>query len=338
MKPFFVVVLIASVLVLMCTKSTEPDNSAPYEPSSPTPANGATDQPLQVVLQWNGGDPDSDPVHYDVYFGSSSPPPLVSSNQTGRNYAPNALDYNTAYYWRIVAEDDHDHSTEGSTWNFTTGNTPATPSNVSIRSDTEGDGIVISWDAMTNIDSFTLVMPDSSVLALNANDTTYADDTPLQTGDYSLYAVHGTEPSFPATVSSSPVSSASDVTVYTQDGPGGFGWDTDSGEGEAYFLDGGNTSVVDFYLAEDTLMMYLRSGDLPPYNGNKSTDILNMGGASFFLAPSAGYFNEEAVVASDYYAMRVEGDYYAKVCVVSSDSLSVTFGWWFQIIPSLRIF
>ncbi len=338
MKKSVFIILIFAILALNCTKSTEPDNSAPYEPGSPSPSNSATDQPLSVVLQWSGGDPDSDPVRYDVYFGANSSPPLVSSNQTGRNYTPNTLDYNTPYYWRIVAEDDHDHSTEGSTWSFTTGDTPLTPTNITIEADTEGDGVVMSWDAMSNIDSFALVMPDSVVVGVNANDTMYADDTPSQTGTYTLYAVFGTTVSSPATVSSSPFASISDVTLYTIDGPGGYGWDTVSGEGAAYFLDGGQMSVVDFYLAEDTLMLYLRSCDQPPYNGNKSTDMQDMGMTSFFIAPLAGYSSEEPVVAGDYYAMRVEGDYYAKVFVVSSDSTTMTFGYWFQTMQSLRLF
>jgi hypothetical protein len=337
MKPFIVVMLICSAFALTCTKSTEPDNSAPYEPGSPSPAQGATDQPLQVVLQWSGGDPDSDPVHYDVYFGASSPPPLVSSNQTGRNYTPNVLDYTTQYYWRIVAEDDHDHSTESNTWHFTTGETPPTPTSVSIRADGEGDGVVIRWDAMSNIDGFSLETPDSTV-TLNGDDTTYTDDAPSQTGTYTLYSMHGTTMSSPATVTSTPISSPSDVTVYTMDGPGGYGWDINTGEGEAYFLDGGHTSVVDFYLAEDTVTIYLRSCDQPPYNGDKTTDILDTGTTSFFIAPSAGYGTDAPVVTGDYYAMRVQGGYYAKVFMTSSDSTSATFNCWFQVVQSLRIF
>jgi hypothetical protein len=341
MKVLVVAILIFAAMSLMCTKSTEPDNTAPSEPGTPTPANGAADQPLIVVLSWTGGDPDGDPLRFDVYFGVNSSPPLVSSDQAGRNYAPDTLDYNTQYYWRVVAKDDHDHETEGAPWSFTTGNTPLPPVNISIQSDSEGDGVIIGWDKTANIDSLLLVLPDSTVVALNADDTTYADDAPAQTGMYTLYAVHGGNLSSPATATSAPFASTSDVLLYrTQDGPGGYGWYVESGEGEAYYLDGANTSMVDFYFAEDTLtlMWYLRSGDQPPYNGDKSTDILDMGTTSFFTAPLGGYGSEELVVVGDYYAMHVEGDYYAKVYVVSTDSLTMTFRYWFQILQSLRIF
>lgn len=339
MKRLVVIILTLSVFVLMCTKSTEPENSPPHEPGNPVPANGATNQPLSAVLQWSGGDPDSDPVQYDVYFGTNASPPLVSSNQYGRNYIPDLLDYNTQYFWKIVAEDDHDHVTEGSTWNFTTGNTPPAPVNLTMQADGEGDGVVLAWEVVGTIDSLRLVLPDSvAVVTLNVSDTLYLDDTPSQTGDYNLYAVYSDNLSAPATVRSAAVGSASDVMLYLRDGPGGYGWDTASGEGEVYFLDGGHTSVTDFYFTEDTLMRYLRSCDQPPYNGNKRTDILDMGTTSFFTAPLAGYGTEAMVVDGNYFAMHVQDDYYAKVFVVSSDSTTMTFRCWFQTVQSLRIF
>jgi len=95
-------------------------NNPPYVPGEPFPPNGATDVDLGIDLSWIGGDPDGDPVTYDVYFNSSSPPSQVVWNQTGVTYDPGILDYETTYYWRIVAWDNHDVSTEGPIWSFTT--------------------------------------------------------------------------------------------------------------------------------------------------------------------------------------------------------------------------
>jgi hypothetical protein len=209
---------------------------------------------------------------------------------------------------------------------------------LSLQADGEGDGVVLTWNTIGNIDSLLLVLTDSSVITLNADDSTYTDDTPVQTGNYSLYSVYASNVSSAAAASSDPVASTSDVILYLFDGPGGYGWDPASGEGEAYFLDGGHMSVVDFYVAEDTLMQYLRSGDQPPYNGNKTTEILDMGATSFFTAPSGGYGYEATVTDGNYLAMHVQDDYYAKVFLVSSDSASVTIRGWFQTIQSLRIF
>jgi len=62
----------------------------------------------------------SDTATYDVYFGPSSPPPLIISRYPWTTYNPGTLDYNTRYYWKIVAWDNHDASTTGQIWSFTT--------------------------------------------------------------------------------------------------------------------------------------------------------------------------------------------------------------------------
>jgi hypothetical protein len=96
-------------------------NQAPNAPSDPDPADGETDIAIDKILGWTGGDPDGDDVTYDVYFGDSSPPPKVKSNQSGETYnPPGTLDFETNYYWRIVAWDEFGYSSEGSEWSFTT--------------------------------------------------------------------------------------------------------------------------------------------------------------------------------------------------------------------------
>ncbi|MCX6671863.1 MAG: Ig-like domain-containing protein [Euryarchaeota archaeon] len=57
---------------------------------------------------------------YDVYFGTSSSPPIVSHNQSSLSYDPGTLIYNTLYYWKIVAWDNHGASTTGPLWHFRT--------------------------------------------------------------------------------------------------------------------------------------------------------------------------------------------------------------------------
>lgn len=119
-RSIFLFLALLFILVSCSKKPTEPENNAPNTPGSPNPSNGATSQSINVDLSWTGGDPDGDPVAYNVYFGSSSPPPLVSNNQTAASYDPSTLNYNTKYFWKIVAEDNNGVQTEGSIWNFTT--------------------------------------------------------------------------------------------------------------------------------------------------------------------------------------------------------------------------
>jgi len=109
------------------TTSLQP-NQPPFVPSSPSPTNGSTDVSINADLSWQGGDPDpGDTVTYDVYFGTSNPPPHMVYNQSGQSYNPGSMAYNTLYYWRIVAWDNHGASATGPLWHFTTGVQPNNP-------------------------------------------------------------------------------------------------------------------------------------------------------------------------------------------------------------------
>jgi subtilisin family serine protease len=96
-------------------------NNPPYPPSNPTPPQGATGVSTTPTLSWTGGDPDpSNTVTYDVYFGTTPSPPLVTSNQAATSYTPGTLVASTTYYWRMVARDNLGTTTSGPTWSFTT--------------------------------------------------------------------------------------------------------------------------------------------------------------------------------------------------------------------------
>jgi len=98
-----------------------PLNSPPYSPSEPNPENGETNVSIMANLEWIGGDPDPDDiVLYDVYFGLTPTPDLVSANQSATTYDPGVLTYETSYYWRIVSWDTRNVSAEGDLWQFTT--------------------------------------------------------------------------------------------------------------------------------------------------------------------------------------------------------------------------
>ncbi len=109
-------------------------NNPPNVPSNPLPTNYAADVSINAYLSWIGGDPDAaDMVTYDVYFGTSLSPTFkertlpYSATQSPINYSPGILNYNTTYYWQIVAWDNHGTSTPGPVWQFTTGAAPNNP-------------------------------------------------------------------------------------------------------------------------------------------------------------------------------------------------------------------
>ncbi|MCX6600869.1 MAG: SUMF1/EgtB/PvdO family nonheme iron enzyme, partial [bacterium] len=107
-----------SLIGFRCSKSYV--NQPPQVPSSPAPADSAIGQSVDVDLSWTCSDPDLDPLTYDVYFDTTSSPPLVNSGQTAVTYDPGTLASGTTYFWRIVAHDNHGHSADGPVWSFTT--------------------------------------------------------------------------------------------------------------------------------------------------------------------------------------------------------------------------
>jgi|GEM_PF-1692642 len=129
------------------------DNHPPYVPRNPTPYDNETDVPINIILDWDGGDPDeeysSDSVYYDIYFGKVSPPPLVAYHQIViTRYEPGIMDMYTTYYWQIVATDNHGASTTGPIWTFTTGsrtNNQPNPPEITVERLGGGGGEGFYW-------------------------------------------------------------------------------------------------------------------------------------------------------------------------------------------------
>jgi hypothetical protein len=130
-------------------------NNPPYQPANPNPVDGATDIDVNSDLSWTGGDPDpGDTVTYDVYFGTTSSPPLVINNQSTTTYDPGTMTHEETYYWQIIAWDNHGSSTSGPLWNFITGigtnnppNLPTNPTPINGSTDISLDTI-LSWDCI----------------------------------------------------------------------------------------------------------------------------------------------------------------------------------------------
>ena len=102
-------------------------NNPPYTPSDPDPENGSNDIDIEIYLSWIGGDPDpGDTVVYDVYLEANDPTPdsKIADDITETTFEPGILDYETVYFWRIIAQDNHGASIWGPVWKFTTEITP----------------------------------------------------------------------------------------------------------------------------------------------------------------------------------------------------------------------
>ena len=127
---FFILSTLA-ILALSCSDDDNIVNNSNHAPAKPTidapsgsPTHNSSNVSITPVLRWKCSDSDEDKLTYNVYFGRTSTPPLVSSNQSTTSFRPDALDFSKRYYWKIIAKDEHGATTTSDTWYFTTKSDP----------------------------------------------------------------------------------------------------------------------------------------------------------------------------------------------------------------------
>lgn len=181
-------------------------NTPPNLPSAPSPADHVGGQPVNLTLAWSGEDPDtSDTLTYDVYFGTNSDPPLVSTGQSLTNYTPEPLSHQKFYYWRVVATDNHGHSSSGPVWSFVTQAEPAPNTPVGLSGTaTPPKEISLRWtDSSNNEIGFKLERktgPNGAydqIALVPANTRNYTDSNLIsdKTYSYRILAYNGSGPS-----------------------------------------------------------------------------------------------------------------------------------------------
>ena len=95
-----------------------------FTPPVLPPACTATSTPTgsgnsnAVQLNWTPGA--GNPTSYDVYFGTSANPPLVSPSHLTTTYNPGVLNYNTTYFYKIVPKNSAGSASGCSVNQFTT--------------------------------------------------------------------------------------------------------------------------------------------------------------------------------------------------------------------------
>jgi hypothetical protein len=133
-----------------------------------SPANGATGTSLTPVLTWSAV---PGAGSYDVYFGASSNPPLVT-NTTSTSYSPGTLNANSTYFWQIVAKNSAG-SLPSAIWSFSTGPlgfVPVTPCRVA---DTRNANGAFGGPALAAQSTRNFPIP-SSACNIPANATAYS--------------------------------------------------------------------------------------------------------------------------------------------------------------------
>jgi hypothetical protein len=90
-------------------------STPPSAPVLTSPANGATGLAIPLTLTWQAS---SGAASYNVYFGTTSPPPLAMQT-SATSYNPGTLSLGTVYYWSVTAVNSAG-STSSATWSFET--------------------------------------------------------------------------------------------------------------------------------------------------------------------------------------------------------------------------
>lgn len=107
-------------------------NNAPALPTATFPAHNSTNIDYNVNLSWSCSDQDNDPLKYNILLDEFNPPRIkVASNIPANSYQPGTLKKNTAYFWKIIANDGKD-STQSQIYKFTTGLSTRTEENENL--------------------------------------------------------------------------------------------------------------------------------------------------------------------------------------------------------------
>ena len=118
-----------------------------------SPGSGAVQQLLSDTLRWDSA---SSAASYDVYIDTHNPPVVkYDSNIVTNSYAVSGLHLGTTYYWKIIAKSFAGTTTASNApFSFSTVNTPAAPTSISISNITTTSMIVHWTDTATNANGY----------------------------------------------------------------------------------------------------------------------------------------------------------------------------------------
>jgi subtilisin family serine protease len=89
--------------------------NGPGQPSNPSPANLAANVALSGSLSWTAA---PGATSYDIYFGTTNPPPIFAANTTSVSLPYGPLTPDKQYFWEVVAKNGSG-ATASALWQFT---------------------------------------------------------------------------------------------------------------------------------------------------------------------------------------------------------------------------
>lgn len=94
-------------------------NHLPFVPEIVKPKMNSNVSTLNLTLEWNASDVDTnDVLTYDVYCDTNNPPTTLISSNRSQKTAQVYIFYSGLYYWRVVVKDGKGGETVGQVWNF----------------------------------------------------------------------------------------------------------------------------------------------------------------------------------------------------------------------------
>lgn len=151
------------------TESEDPNNSGRIIPKTPRPDDNATNQNLVLTLDWTA---DSS-VKFDIYFDTKNPPQFAFLKDVSvKPIIKTGLDYNTTYYWKVVAKYNDGSRVEGPVWKFTT---------MDKSGPNTGNGYAMY------LDSIKTVLPNSVKVLFHVKDLNGLGVTNLIASDFEVF-------------------------------------------------------------------------------------------------------------------------------------------------------
>ncbi|KQC13378.1 MAG: hypothetical protein APR63_00615 [Desulfuromonas sp. SDB] len=232
------------------------------------------------------------------------------------------------------------------------GGGPAAPTNVTIQTTNDGLGIIITWTAVANADSYMVQTPDADV-TVAGNQTTYTDNAPANMGIYRVRAYddntagdwsssHSTTPEYGYGIQIGEWTHSTTWACYY--------WDA-NGNGHlmsSQIASGYDPALVDIFLYDNnTNNFYFYGGQTAPTNpGYKNTYLAeDIGGTYITYAPPEGnnYWKtgtQNPLNTTTYYWVELENGHYVRLSVTSlavgPQNKDVIFSWWWQPVQGFR--
>ncbi len=166
-------------------------NNSPSIPYKSSPMDSAGDVDVNAPLSWAASTDDDtgDTVSYDVYLGTTSLPALYKSGHDSTNFITFTLQPDKQYYWKIVARDNHNSSSEeGTMWSFATEHVSVPPVAEPGGPYYETENKPVTLDGSFSYDDNSIVQYEWDV----NNDGTfeYSSSLPMQSHKYAQNGTH----------------------------------------------------------------------------------------------------------------------------------------------------